>query len=221
MGGADSQLGVGISGLRSLEGNGEVIRVEGFEEHRIAVVAIWIIGDSLVHDIPGVALALVVAHDIANVRLDNGLKGGTGPGLARDCISPVSTHTVLPYPVSMEVLTPRRQLAVPNQRVAPQELSIGLRHSSNNISRLEGERSGAALGGIPLHAVLGSELTELVLVVDDVTVSGIRGDGAFLASSTEVLETGSDGEVVELGGNAGRSEDDGENGGEMHVDLYR
>lgn len=106
---------------------------------------------------------------------------------------------------------------MPNQRVASQELSVALGHSSNNISRGEGELSGLALGGIPLHAVLGSELAELVHVVDNATVCGIRGDGAFLASSTEVLETGSDGEIVELGGNAGRSEDDRKNGGEMHV----
>lgn len=118
-----------------------------------------------------------------------------------------------------ETLTPAGKLAVPDKSVAPQELSILLGNVGNDVAGAIVELAAVGLGSIPLLTVLGNELTELALVVEDVAVGGVRVDVALGGAGTKVLEAGGDGEVVELGGDAGSGEDDGENGGEMHVDC--
>jgi len=77
-----TQLSIRIGLAGSIERNGEKIRphriVENARPPRPAIIG------RLVDDIPGIALALVMAHDIGNVRLNDGLQGGLCPGAILD-----------------------------------------------------------------------------------------------------------------------------------------
>ena len=84
----DIQLHIRISLLGRIERNGKVIRAEGGVEDGRTPGAV--VGYGLVDHVPRVALALVVAHDVADVRLDDGLQRGARPGAAGYCLSSVS-----------------------------------------------------------------------------------------------------------------------------------
>ncbi len=105
------QLGVGVGGLGGLEGKGKVVSAEGLEEDAVSPDTRVI--DGLVDDIPGVALALVVAHDVVHVRLNDGLQGSPGPRAGRD---------------------PVGQLAVPDLSMASQALAVRLGRVGRDVS---------------------------------------------------------------------------------------
>src|SRR5690348_15074599 len=90
---------------------------------------------------------------------------------------------------------PGRKLAVPHHGVAPQTLAILLGRVGRDITRAVSELALRRLGGIPLLSVLGDELAKLALVAEDGSVRAVAVDGALAKGSTEVLETGADGEV--------------------------
>lgn len=62
---------VSIGSGRRSEGNGDVVFADGFVEDVVPVRSIAVVAQRLVHDIPGVALALIVRHLVGNVGLQD------------------------------------------------------------------------------------------------------------------------------------------------------
>lgn len=65
----DLQLGLGVGLLGGVEGNSQVVGSKGLVKDTVAPLAAVV--DSLVDDVPGVAVTLVVLDNIGNVRLDD------------------------------------------------------------------------------------------------------------------------------------------------------
>jgi len=82
-----------------------------------------------------------VGHNVGYVVLNNGRQGGTVVDLAN----------------------PRRQLRVPEERVATNVFSVLLGPGNDFISVAVAETSTGWLNGIPLHAILGRYLSKAVL----------------------------------------------------------
>jgi hypothetical protein len=97
-------------------------------------------------------------------------------------------------------LDPGGQLAVPNKSVATQHLAVLGSESSGLVGSLESELATGGLDSVPLHAVLGSDLTEIGL--DD--VGSLRGaESAGVGAGAVVLLALGDEEGVEAGGVGG------------------
>lgn len=77
-----SQLCVRVSSPGSSKRNGDEIGAKHRIEDAISVYCAVI--DGLVHNIPMVALAQIVLHDIGDVSLDDSSKSSSGPRAARD-----------------------------------------------------------------------------------------------------------------------------------------
>lgn len=73
----------------------------------------------------------------------------------------------------------------------------------------------------PLLSVLGDDLTELVGVLENRPVLGIRVDVALVNSGAEVLQASTDGQAVKLGRHGRGTEEDGEEGLGEHDDWER
>lgn len=71
------ELGVRVGGGRRLEGDGQVVGAQDAEEDRVAEAAAVL--ERLVDHVPGVALALEVAGDVADVRVDDAREGVAVP----------------------------------------------------------------------------------------------------------------------------------------------
>jgi len=71
------ELSAGVSGAGGAEGDSKVVGAEGAVEDGVAPVAVVV--DGLVHNVPVVALALVVAHDVIDVRFDDTLESAARP----------------------------------------------------------------------------------------------------------------------------------------------
>ena len=85
----------------------------------------------------------------------------------------------------LAVRDPARELVVPHAVVAAEELAVRLREVRDLVPA--GEREGPAgwLCRIPLHAVRGGDLAELLVVVEDRDVRGVR-ELAVVRRSAEV-----------------------------------
>ena len=121
------QLGLGVDLGGGLEGQLDVVRAEGVVEDGLAVGAVVVQG--LVDDVPGVALALPVAHDVGDVVDDDGLELLGGP---RGC------------------LDPRGELAVPDEGVAAQVLAVLARQRRDDLALGVVEAAAGGLDEGPL-----------------------------------------------------------------------
>jgi hypothetical protein len=135
----DVQLGGGISGASSAEGNTDEVLAE--DSTKDAITERAVLSKDLVDNVPLEDLALVAGDHGLDVVLDN---GGQSRSVA-------------------DVLDPLGQLRVPEQGVSSDQLAIGLGEVDDLVSVGEAERVSAGLNGIPLHAVLRGNLTELPL----------------------------------------------------------
>lgn len=168
------QLGIGIGSLGSVKRHSQEVRAHGGVEDAVAPLAVVI--DDLVDNVPVVALALVVADDILNVRLDNALELLVREATVGDWGQPVSSRPQHTSGSNIDVgLTPSRKLAVPGQGVAAEELAVLSGNAGNDVALLEVELAAVGLGGIPLLPVLGSQLANLARVARDGHVLGVVG----------------------------------------------
>ena len=117
----DVELGVRISGSCGAEGDANKVLAKDTAEDAIAERAV--LGKDLVDDIPVEDLALVAGDHGGDVVLDNLRQGGA----------------------VVDVLHPLRQLGVPDEGVATNELAVGLSKVDNSISVCEGELTPARL----------------------------------------------------------------------------
>jgi hypothetical protein len=157
----DVELSGRVGGASGAEGNANEVLAEHAAEN--AIPEATVLGKDLVDNVPLDDLAFVVGHNVGYVVLNNGRQGGTVVDLA----------------------DPRRQLRVPEERVATNVFSVLLGPGNdfisvavaetstgccireklvwNTISRLVQMRAVLTLNGIPLHAVLGRYLSKAVL----------------------------------------------------------
>jgi len=94
------------------------------------------------------------------------------------------------------------KLRVPDQSVTTDELAVLTCKVHQKVTASEIEVTVAALGGIPLHAVLGSNLTKVGL--DDSSSLGVA-ESALVSGSTEVLLALGLEELVQAVGGLGRA----------------
>ena len=168
----DVELAVGVDRTSGLEGNADVVLADDLEPMAVPEASVFV--EDLVDDVlgllasceslrerpdpyPGENLALVAAHDGPDVVLHHG------------------NQSVL---VS-DLGDPARQLRVPNERVATDELVVTGSPVDEGIGALEVELATRRLSGIELHRVLGGDLTEVspcdaadVALVEGVDVTG-------------------------------------------------
>lgn len=156
------QLSVCVCSLGGVEGDRDEVGSHGVVEHTAPPAAI--VTGRLVDNIPSIALTDVVAHDVGNVRLDDGLQLIIREATARYWFASSDFHRALGVCTQ---LTPAGKLAIPGQSVTPQNLAICRRQVRNSVAA--GVREGAlrGLGILPFLPVLGHQLTELVDVVGD------------------------------------------------------
>jgi len=83
--------------------------------------------------------------------------------------------------------------------VATKRLAVPLGDVGRDISRGVGELSPLWFRSIPLLTILRNNRAELALVVNDGHVRRIVAGGALTNGGAEVLETSTQGEVVQLG----------------------
>jgi hypothetical protein len=80
----------------------------------------------------------------------------------RDLVGDVLVQDLLELWVGERALRqPRRQLAVPDERVAAHDLAMGAGEGDEPIGRREVERAALGLDALPLHRVLGRDAVEL------------------------------------------------------------
>lgn len=121
------ELDVGLDGGGRLEGDLDVLLAKHVVEDGLAVRAVIL--ERLVHHVPRVALAPVVLHDLGHVLHDDRLE-------------------LLGRP--LRLLDPRRQLAVPHERVAPLQDLLLLRDRRHNVALGEVEHAPLGLDEQPL-----------------------------------------------------------------------
>ena len=140
----DVELGGGVGGTSSLEGNADVVLADDL--HPVALTESTILVEDLVGDVPCVDLALVAANDGLDVVLHDRDQGG----------------------LVVDVGDPGGDLAVPNKSVATDKLAVGLSPVDEPVRTTEVELATRRLSGIELHGVLGGDLAEVGLgcVVD-------------------------------------------------------
>jgi hypothetical protein len=124
---------------------------------------------------PSEALALEVASDLGDVVLNH--------------LSELS--------LVGDSLDPGRELRVPDKSVATEQLAVLGSESSGLVGSVKSELAAGGLKGIPLHAVLGGDLTEIG--VDDLGSLG-RAESARVGAGTEVtLALGGEKSIKALG----------------------
>ena len=156
----DVELGVGVGSAGGLEGDTDVVLAENLHEDVLAESTVLVEG--LVDNVPGVDLALEVGHDLGDVVLHH-----IGElGLVGDLLDPVG------------------ELRVPDKSVATDELAVLGGEVDEVVTTVEVEVAVGGLGGIPLHAVLRGDLTEVGL---DNGRSLRVAECALVSGSTEVL----------------------------------
>ena len=133
------ELGSRVGGSSRGECEGDIRRSHDIVEHISAIVPAVI--DRFVHDIPGIALALVVADLTSNVGIDDRGESRIGPRPGRH---------------------PRRELIVPDQIVASKNLAVSLCEVHDNVSLGVVENSIARLSILPLLSVAGGDLAEFI-----------------------------------------------------------
>jgi hypothetical protein len=174
----DVELGVGVGSASGLKGNTDVVLTEDLHEDVVAESAVLVEG--LVNDIPSVDLALEVGHDLSDVVLHDVREGG----------------------LVVDVLDPLGKLGVPNQSVATDELTILAGKVDEVVATSEVKLALGGLSGIPLHAVLGGNLTKVGL--DDGSGLSVT-KSTLVSSSTEVLLALGLEELVQAVGGLGRA----------------
>ena len=157
----DVELSGRVGGASGEEGNANEILAEHAAEN--AIPEVTVLGKDLIDNVPMEDLAFVVGHNVGNVVLDDGRQGVA----------------------VVDLTNPRRQLRVPEERVATNVFSVLLGPGNNfvsvavaetstgcciqeklvwnTITRLVQTRAVLTLNGIPLHAVLGRDLSKAVL----------------------------------------------------------
>ena len=113
----DVELSGWVSGAGGAEGNANEVLAEHAAEN--AIPEVTVLGKDLVDNVPMEDLAFVVGHDASYVVLNNGRQGGTVGDLA----------------------DPRRQLRVPEERVATDIFSVLLGPGDDFISVAVAETS--------------------------------------------------------------------------------
>jgi hypothetical protein len=156
----DVELGVGVGSAGGLEGDADVVLTDNLHEDVVAESAVLVEG--LVNDIPGVDLALEVGHELGDVVLHDVGEGG----------------------LVVDVLDPLGKLGVPDQSVTANEVAILAGKVDEVIPTSIVKLALSRLSGVPLHAVLGGDLTKVGL--DDGSGLGVT-ESTLVSSSTEVL----------------------------------
>lgn len=187
------KLGISISRGGGLERDGNEVSTEDLVEDTVAVGAVLVKG--LVDDIPGVALALVVAGNVGDVRLNDGGQLLLGPGTRGD---------------------PGGKLRVPDQSVAAQKHAVVLGEGGDLVAGGVAEDALALLGELPLLTVTGGNGTEHLVVLEDRDVFGV-GQLRVVSGGTEVLLAGGLGQFVEVGADASGEQAGCGEGGETHL----
>lgn len=95
-GGLVSQLGVRVSLLSGIEGDGQEVGVKRAVEDAVTIVSVIV--DGLVDDIPGIALSFIMAHHVADVVVDDGFESGPSPAAGCDWKSISKDGTSLGHP---------------------------------------------------------------------------------------------------------------------------
>jgi hypothetical protein len=124
---------------------------------------------------PSEALALEVASDLSDVVLNH--------------LSELS--------LVGDSLDPGRELRVPDESVATEQLAVLGSESSGLVGSVEGELATGSLKGIPLHAVLGGDLTEIG--VDDLGGLGRTESAGVGAGTVVTLALGGEKSIEALG----------------------
>lgn len=168
------ELGAGVCSRSKLEGQGEVAVTERLQEGVVAIGTVVLEG--LVYNIPGIAFALEMAHDVGNVRLHDG------------------SHAVL-RPRSRRY--PSWQLAVPHQRVAAHEHLVADSPVNDGVGRSVRKPTTRGLGGVPFLRIVGRVLAEVLDIVGELVVRRVAAI-AGAHRRAEVEESGIFGERVEL-----------------------
>lgn len=156
----DVQLGVGVGGAGGLKGNADVVFTDDLHEDVVAESTVLVEG--LVDDVPGVDLALEVGHNLSDVVLHDVGEGG----------------------LVVDVLDPLGKLGVPDKSVATDELAVLAGKVDEVVATSEVELALSRLSGIPLHAVLGGDLTKVGL--DNGGGLSVT-ESTLVSSGTEVL----------------------------------
>lgn len=133
-----------------------------------------------------------MAHDVVDVGDDDLLQGLPVPAARRYCKVGDDWSVAVPrshikWPVWTQQLTPARQLAVPDQSVAAQDLIVTGGDVGDNVSLRVRELTPVGLGRLPLLSILGHNLPELVDVVDNVHVR-LLVNSPFTDRRTKVLQ---------------------------------
>ena len=126
----DVTLRAGVGSLGRLKGNADKVLAEDVVEDAGPEATVLL--KHLVDDVPGVDLALEVAHDLADVVLHHRRQGS----------------------LVVDLGYPGRQLRVPHGGVSADEEAVVLCELGSLVGGAELEVATAGLGGVPLHAVL-------------------------------------------------------------------
>jgi hypothetical protein len=156
----DVELGLWVGGLCGSESSGDKVLAENVVEDGRAEGAVFV--EDLVDYVPGVDLAGVGGHELLDV----------------------SNHDLLELGLVGDGRDPGGELGVPDGSVATDELVVLGGEADERVGAVEGELALGSLGGIPLHAVLRSDLAE---VVDDDLLVLALAESALIGGDTEVL----------------------------------
>ena len=156
----DVELGLWVGGLCGSESGGNKVLAENVVEDGGAEGTVLV--EDLVDYVPRVNLAGVGGHELLDVGNHDFLELGL-VGDGRD---------------------PGGELGVPDGGVSTDELVVLGGEADERVGAVEGELALGGLGGIPLHAVLRSDLAEVVH--DDLLVLALA-EGTLVGGNTEVL----------------------------------
>lgn len=95
--------------------------------------------------------------------------------------------------VEVALLDPRRELAVPDERVAPQVLAVLDRPVDVAVGVVKGEDAALRLGRLPLQRVLGRDGADLEVVLEDGVLEGLVAQSQ--GGADVLLALGLDGRV--------------------------
>lgn len=104
---------------------------------------------TFIDNVPGIASALVVLHDVGDMVLQDRSQCRIGPRSTGDCLMSAFAKAA----TSVRDHTPVGQLLVPDQVVASQNLIVGLGQVRNDIALGEAEGVLRRLGRVPLSQI--------------------------------------------------------------------